>query len=320
MSTSGNIVINSEEISTAVSILKESSKILEGDMSSSISSDFTPLINAGLFVEGISNIKSQIDSLVTNHNVLSSELIKHDEQFEELEKRLADVINQGGNGGPGGNRNGGSGYNGGSGSGNSGYNGEDISNPSINVDNTPDGEKINTEPLSDKIPKITDETLNKLVEFINVNKESNISIKDLLFNAENAGALKTLLNKFYGSEIDESLTSLDDATLIQRELIKKVFSSESLPQSLKESSILVAQEYLVKICNEKNITVDKLLYDGEYKETLSTSLVNLYDGNEISKYELKADNITNFRTYADKVAESNKIMTEELLKEKTNLL
>lgn len=306
MGVAGSIIINSEEISNTVSILNESSRILESDMKPSIVSDFNALTNAGLFVDGIAKLKEQIDALITNHKVLIGEISKHSAEFEEMEEKLSKTIRRGGSGA--------SGYT----SGNSGYSGDSLNPSEINTNQGSNGDAVNSEQLIGKIPEITDKTLNELINFINVNKENDTSLKSLLFDKDKAGVLAILLNKFYNKSNDNTI-SMEDSTLIQRQLIQRLFSKDMVPSLLASNSILVAKEYLIKVCEENNVTVDKLLLDDSYKNTYSTSLMNLYDGN-IEKYNLDNDTVNNFRNYADSVAQSKSITSEELLLKQPELL
>ena len=82
---------------------------------------------------------------------------------------------------------------------------------------------------------------------------------------------------------------------------------------LKEDSILVAKEYLNSVAKENNVKVSELILNDKNSEIYKKSLLALYDGNEISKYNLKESDVMSFRSYLDKKAEEGKTSVEDYI-------
>lgn len=295
-SSNGNIILNSEEVSSAVSAVNEVVSILENDLQTPIGSNFNTLVDLGLFSDGIANIKKQIDSLTTAYKALAVEMSSHMNEFEETENTLSTGVpyynsnSNNNSGGPGGHN----------------------TNQNTSIPTTEEGQAINTNALINNISTLDDSTQSKLIEFINVNKQSNMTINELLFDNRNVITLVALLKKFYG---DTNLTvdSLADATLIQKALINKLFASSTTPASLSNNTILIAKKYLNFIAKNNNITVGDLLIDSKNNELLSNSLLQVYDGDALSQFYLTESEIQNIREYMDNVAKANNSTVEVLI-------
>lgn len=294
----GNLLINSDEISSTVSILTTIVSTLQDEMSSSINSDFNALIEANLFSSGITSISNQIKALSSSYQNLITEVSNHASEFEAIEDTFSSDISN---------------YNSVYSDGNGGNSGSNISNDSISVNEVNDGTIINDDTLVNNIENITDDTLvNSLINFLNVNKDDNLTINSLLFDTSKSGMLAILLKKFYGDTENSSFLESETSTLIQKTLLKKLFATENLPVELSNNSILVAKEYLICVAKENNINVEDLLLDKDNTLILSTALLDLYDGNGISKYNLDNQTISDIRSYMDKVASSNNTTVESL--------
>lgn len=298
--SNGNILLNSEEISSTVSIVNDVVSTLENDMSSSINSNFNTLLDLGLFSEGIENIKKQISSLATAYKAVAVEIASHISEFEEVEDTLSNGISNYINSNSNNTEN------------NSSNNNFSSNNENIIVSDIQEGTTINDQTLLNSIAAINDETKNKLIEFLSVNKDNNITISELMFNTANTTALVTLLKKFYGDS-NPTISNIENATIIQKTLINKLFASNDIPSSISENTILVAKKYLNIIAKNNNITVGDLLLDDDKSNLLSSALMNVYDGNGLSEFGLTENEIKQIREYMDKVAISNNSAVEELI-------
>ena len=307
-SSNGNIIVNSEEISSTVSAVNEVVSILENDMKAPMNSNFNTLVDLGLFSDGIENIKKQIDSITKSYKALAVEMSSHLNEFEETEDTLSNGVHYYNNSNNS-NKNNNS----------TGPTGENNSNQNTSIPNIEEGKEINASTLSNNIFTISDESQSKLIEFLNINKTSTMNLNSLLFDSKNAIALVTLLKKFYG---DESTTTIniEDATLIQKTLINKLFSSKTTPVSISDNTILVAKKYLNFIAKNNNITVGDLLIDSKNHSILSDSLLQIYDGDAMSQFYLTENEINDVREYMNNVAKKNNSTVESLIQEPTKFL
>lgn len=308
MATNGDVLINSEEISSVVSVINTISTTLESDIGSSITSNFTALTNAGLFATGISNLSQVVTALASSYKQLASVISTHTQDIAETEQQLSNAAQS--NSGTYSKRGSSGGSSGGSSSSSSG--GSNGSTPETNVPNVDDGKPINSSELINKIENITDDSCVELVNFLNINKDKNLAINKLLFDKTNALKLVNLLKQYYGYTADQNMFSIEDATLIQKALIAQMFDSNTLPQNITNNTILVAKEYLKSIAKENNIKVEDLLLDDENTLILATSLMDVYDGNGLSEHNVSSEEVVAIREYMDKIAESYDSSVEEL--------
>ena len=202
---------------------------------------------------------------------------------------------------------------------NNGPTGGHNANQNTSIPTVEEGQAVNDSTLTTNISTIDDATQIKLIEFLTVNKISNISINELLFDSKNAITLVALLKKFYG-DANPTTSSIADATVIQKALINKLFSSSSLPPSISDSTILVAKKYLTLVAKNNNITVGDLLIDSKNNTLLSNSLLQVYDGDALSQFYLTENEIQKIREYMENVAKTNNSTVEALIQNPTKFL
>lgn len=308
MANNGDLLIDSSELSGVVSTINTIVTTLESDIGTTISSEFTALSDAGLFTDGIATLTQSVQALGSSYKQLAVLIASHSAELEETENQLSNAAgNYSGGYSGSSSSSGNSGGSSGSSGGNSSY---DDNNTNVNDVN--DGNAIDASKLIDNIEKITDDSLIKLVDFINVNKEAKTSLNQLLFDKTNAMKLVALLRVFYGDKSTDTIVDINGATLIQKTLIKQMFGADTLPQELSNNTILVAKKYLNAIAKENKIAVEDLLLEDENSLILATSLMNVYDGNGISEYGLSAEEVEKIRNYMDNVATSNGSTVEDI--------
>ena len=296
---SGNIVINSEEIMSAVGILDESLNTLQGSMQSSIGSSFTPLIETDLFTEGINKIAKQIDSLATSNQNLMSKITVHAEEFasleQELEQYATDFATNYSN------------YS-------NGYSGDYSNIADMIVNDIMDGKSVNEGDILSSIPKLTSTEQTKLIEFIKINKDSNTTVQELLLNPEKSGALLVLLKKFYGdtnTDLTEAIS--ENSYTAQKLLLQAIISSELQETVLDNKTILSAKEYLTAIAKENNITFEELVLENKNEKILLDAIVKAYDGDALGGYSVDSQEIEAIREAVDTIATQNNVGVDAIL-------
>lgn len=300
----GSISINSDELMEAVSIVDEGLNVLEGSMTSSIASDFSALIDTGLFANGIANLSKQIQSLSTSSGNLITKFMSHTQEFEELESQIEGIANDyasvyrptttGGGG-------------------ESSY---DVATP--NVENVNQGNSVTNGDLNTTISSIDTDTQVKLVEFLNVNKDKDTSLASLIFNSSKAGLLLTLLKNFY-KDVDTSKITSNDASNIQKVLLKALSSNDTLMSKISDNTIISAKKYLESIAKENNTTFEELVLNDKYDELLMESVRNVYDGKDLSKYNVDSTVVNSIRTVVDTVAEAKGVSSDVVITSKEYL-
>ena len=279
---------------------------LEENMAGKLPGNFSVLADLDLYSNGISTIISQTNLVIDSHKTLISQITQHLEGYASKETQLSSLLESGlGN------------YQSSSGS----YSGDDIVSDDIMIDDVDSGKKIDASYLLENIPKLTDDEKRTMLYLLNVNKPEDTTLVSLLLDTSSSEKLYTTLKKIFKDTFQDSTNlTLEDYQKVQKILLDSICSGDILTQNLKTDSILSAKEYLLKISSENNINISDLLLENEYTKILQTALLNLYDGNEIGKYELSNDMINNFREYIDNLATYNNTTSEHLLTDKIDLV
>ncbi len=299
----GQVVVNSDEITSILSHMVSSCSVLESDLSSKIPGNFQCLVDLGFLSTSVTKIKEQINTITSTYKSVIAEISSHLGDVASTDEKLESNFR--------------SGYGSVSSGGGGAYYGEGKGSET-DVNSVEDGKKINVQKFIECLPLLDDESKLNLVKFIDIKKDEGTSLVDLLFNAENTEELFVLIKDAFKDSIDLSEATLDDYVLIKKALLEMLCNNEIDYKELKENSIIGAKEYLVKISKENNISVSDLLVDTNYREVLKTSLINLYDGNVTS--DVSTTIIENYRNYIDKVAKLNNITSEELLTKHIELI
>ncbi len=306
MNNNGSIIINSNEINKTINYLSTSCANLEENVAGKLPGNFSVLADLDLYSNGISTIISQTNLVIDRHKTLISQITQHLESYASKETQLSSLLESGlGN------------YQSSSGS----YSGDDIVSDDIMIDDVDSGKKIDASYLLENIPKLTDDEKRTMLYLLNVNKPEDTTLVSLLLDTSSSEKLYTTLKKIFKDTFQDSTNlTLEDYQKVQKILLDSICSGDILTQNLKTDSILSAKEYLLKISSENNINISDLLLENEYTKILQTALLNLYDGNEIGKYELSNDMINNFREYIDNLATYNNTTSEHLLTDKIDLV
>lgn len=298
---SGKVSVNSDEVNNALSYVVNSCGTLEGNVSSKLPGNFEVLSELDLFSEGLTKLTKQVSDIISTHKSVISTITEHLSQIAESEENLYQDFSSG------------IGYYNGGASG--GYV-EDSNGSDTTVDNENDGKKIKADELVKIIQELDENSIISLVNLINVKKDEKTKLIDVLFDTSKSETLFTVIKELLKDQpLDENIT-VEDYKKIQKSLLNKLLTSNYNVKGLTDSSILTAKEYLLSVAKGNNITPEELIMNNSYKETLKNSLMKLYDGDANAKNE----EITNFRSYVDKVAEENGVTVEDLLSKKIELI
>ena len=87
------IVYDSDEISNIMSKIGNNTSIIENEIMTSISNDFSILKELDLFGEGLDKLNANANKIVSLNNRLSSKLNEHDSSMNELNKKHLNLFN-----------------------------------------------------------------------------------------------------------------------------------------------------------------------------------------------------------------------------------
>jgi len=294
----GSISINSNEVMEAVGILDEASNVLQSSMLTSISSNFTALIETSLYADGVSTIKEQIESINKSCQNLMTKVVAHTTEFEDFENNLKNSA-----------ANYGSSYDNYS-NGTSGGGSFSVDN-STNMDTIVEGNPVTNGNLLNVIPALDEPNQVNLLNFLNVNKGNDMTLQNLLFNSANAGFLLTLLKKFLGdtTEVVDTNYPLE----VQKLLLSKLKGNSTVMPNLSANTIIAANKYLTSVAKDNSLTFEELVLDDKNKSLLSNAVRDLYDGKAIEKYNVENEVVTDVRNLVDIVAKNNNVDSETII-------
>ena len=317
------ISINSEAASSVMTYVANSCAILQSDVKGKLSSSFEPLTSLGFLSESLTKIESQVDKLIESHNSIVSEISSHMQDVESQEDGLDNGYQTGTYGGGYG------GYSGGGGSSSGGStNGEVVDESLVEspvtepeeyelVEET-DGLQVNADEFNEMLSSIDGEYQTTLINLINSNKPSDVSLIDLLLDNSNSEALYKTLKDIFGDSLDMSSFTMEDYEKVQKHLLNMIVKSEVDIPKLSDNTILAGKAYLAKVCSDNNIEPSDLFFDDKYKGLLKTSLLQIYDG---SAGDVMTDKeVRNFRYEVDVKAKKNNMSSEELIENHLDLL
>lgn len=307
MNSDGYIEIEVGEIDGLMNSLSKSYSILKDNCGGVLPGEFSLLSDIGLFTTGIEKIRKQVDLLSEKYQDLVTQIPQHIAEYVDDDNQYASLFDNGA-------------------SGNINYVGSGISSSNnfseSNMDsNESDGKKINSTYLIENIPKLSVQQNRQMLKILDINKPNGVTLSNLLFSSSLSKHLYVSLKKVFGDYSDD-VTGVtdDDYKAVQKTIIKSIFSGKIDTQKLENDSILLAKEYLLKITKENNIDISDLLLEDSYNTILKKALVNLYNGQNIEKYNLSKDEVTSFRYYVDELAIKNKITAEVLFNDKFELI
>ena len=295
----GILEIDSQEIMSVLSSLEQFLNILQKDVKPIILSDFEGLKKTNLFSDGLENIIKQVELLTTNNQNMMTKIAVHMNEIIELEQQLSTEAND---------------YE----SQYSGDNGEDsgiyFDFSDIVVNSVEQGNSIKNDDVIGLIPKLSETTQISLIKFLSMNKESNASLNDLLFDEGKSGLLLKLLKKFYGNDSEYNPIEPTDSSIIaQKELLKVLNKNDKIDTFLYNHKVLVAKNYLSNVAQENNITFENFITDDAYNDLFMSSIKNIYDENTTGKYKIDSSTIESVKATISSIAEKNNISVETLL-------
>ena len=297
------ITIDSSVIESIISKVGSDKAKIE-EVKSSLDSAFAPLIACGLFEGCLSSLKEEASNISSTYDALQSQLQSHISTVSSVEDRVQQV---------GGDYR--SYYTPSSGGGTSSHSegGEST------VETVDEGKKVDPEKMEKKIEDLKPSDIKTMVAFALLIKESGTSLMSLLFDPSKASTFSELLKKFY-TTYGTLEVEYDDASKVQKAFVKKILnSSEDLPASFTEATILHFKKYLVNIAKENNIAAEDLLMDDKYKSTLSSSLKKLYEG-DVDKKEYDDDYVMEFQAFVNMKADASNKKADEVVSDIKNML
>ena len=288
------IVYDSDEISSILSKIGNCSSIIENDIMSSLTNDFSILQELDLFGEGLSKLNSKASQIISLNNRLTSKLNEHDSSMNELNKKHVDLFDNIDN------------YSDESDI----YSGEVVNIDEIALESAAtDGKKILSEYIESVIFKFSyDKKLVLLKKILNDGENSLNIITDSEQSEILIYQLKEVLKEDYSIDLGK-LTKEEE-----KELQKAFFNSicdtnKNIFDDIEEDSVLKGLSYFKEVCSENNISVADLLYDDNNKELFVNTLKDIYN-NDIES--LTSNELLSIRSYIDNVAASNKVEVSKL--------
>lgn len=313
--------INVDAVNNAITLFQAATQTFEGEeLKVSSESFFNGLISAGLdkgFVSSYSENNEALKSSLANfQNAISSTI----QNMENLDQSVLDEI-------------------------------DDLSEekPKRKNNNGSGNAKDNgTSQNSESQPQLVDNAAEQLSQYKNMsmNDLSNVAAEiSKLADDNNATLEQVLSGKEYSLKIHNALLSSPNVSNDLKELIKT--GDPSISQILlanifagnakdvigfNDNITNTIKTYLVKVAGSNNITAEQLLSDSNYsatlkntlasfggitnqlkniKENIDSSLLNIYDGNQIEN--MTSEEVSIIRDFIDTSAKSNNTEAEVML-------
>ena len=285
-----SISFDSNDVSSVISSLNTSKTVLS-DTISIIKTNFNPLVESGLFVDGLSKLTSKITSLEESYNSITSAIGMQSNNYETIEDEISGYAD-----------NYMSYYNasGSHGSKHKSKKKKDHDSDEIDIDDIDFGTSINASTLDEVISSIDDKTLINLINFLNVNKSDDIAF-NVFLDEDNEDILAAYLQEFYKENADVDL-SISDTTSIRKTFIEKILNTDlKVPSSVKEDSIIKYKKHLTEVASRYNTDLNTLLTNESYSGIVKQ---------ELNKYYNEKDS---FKKLVDSKASEESISKEELL-------
>ena len=260
-----SISFDSNDVSSVISSLNVSKNKLT-DTVNILNTDFKPLIESNLFVDGLSKLSNKITSLESSFDGITSLISEQSTNYETIEdevSRYADNYMS---------------YYDASGSHGSKHKSKkkkSHDSEDIEVDDIDFSKILNTTSLDEAIKLLDDKTLIKCINFLNINKSDDIPF-NVFLDEDNKDILATYLKVFYKDNTNMDL-SITDTSSIRKVFIEKILNTDlKVPSSVKEDSIIKYKKQLTKIANKYNTDLNTLLTDVSYTNIVKDELDGLY--------------------------------------------
>lgn len=293
---SNKINYNSEEVSEAKTIIKESIRILQSDILSPLNSDFKALSEVDLFSSGLSKIQMQMNTLANDHNTFLNALGDHDSDMSDFESRQADAVSK---------------YLEGSSSEGSYYGGSNTHHKHHKSKDKNDGDEISDKELKEIVDNFSYD--NKLQALKNLLTYDDLSVTSLLTDESNSNILSCLLKQMLNdssAEINDNPSKYEK--LIQETLLESIASDDNnVFVSLNENSFLQGMSYLKQVASSNKIDVSSLILDDKYGSILLSSIKDMY--NNPGDAMLTSYESNGVKSYIDNISKNNNISVDTLL-------
>ena len=288
MAVNGKVIINSDVINEITETLEKISSLLANDVIGRLPGNFAALQELDLYSKGIDKIQKQSTDLKTKTDSLKADIESHVEGVYETEDSLSKDLDAGRlPSGSGGYQSNGPVDN---------HDADDTTD-----DETEKGKKIHTEIIT-KVKTLDKSNIENFVELLNQNK-GEVELRDLIFDYKHSNEFYKKLSKILGVDIGDGSFLTDELVKeVKKECIQKLFDIEVIPSKLENTSILVAKDYLKLVADKNNVSAGDLFSDDRYKELLQNSLQNLYEGTNVSGFDISDSTVNSFRTYVDGIA------------------
>ena len=303
MANAGKITINSDVAAGVITVLTNACSSLENDVSSKLTSIANPLVELGFIDSSLTKIQTQISSIASLEKQMISSITSHMETVSNDEDELYRDFTGGDRGGnySGGNRNGSI---------------EGAADEALLTEE--DGKKVNCEKLCEIIPELDENSKINLLKCLKFYKEEDTNFIDLLLDTSCSEELFTIIKKAFGDSIDIEELSLEEMQKVQKVLLDTILSKDVDTSKFEANSILIAKEYLIKVCSDNEINSSDLFFDDKYRNTLKQTLKNIYNGDVSST--MSEEKITEFKTYIDNICLKNNTTAEELIDNRIEIL
>ena len=300
----GKISINTDYANNVVSYINRSISNLDQNVSSKLSSDFNSLTESGLVSNSLSKVQEQTRKITSLEQSIADAINMHINDVTDEENKLySDFLS-----GLGRNNN-------------LSIVEDDTTTPEGSALDTYEiekGKKINNNNLTEIIELLDDSEIDSLLVLLEMYKDRDISLKELLLNNDASKELYKSLSSILSSNEDMKELALDDPKEVQKVLLDSIINKEASNVELDTDSILTAKEYLSKVSKDNNISGSDLLFNDSYSNLLKESLNNLYTGN-VSE-DISTDTINNFKKYIDNIALEENKTPEELINNNLELI
>lgn len=296
----GKVAINTDIVNATLSYIVNSCAIVEGDISSKIPGNFQPLADLGLLPTSLTKIQEQIKLVVSVHKDLITQISSH---LEDVAKTEDDLSNE---------------FDSDTGRRDDSRNTDSQEGSDTSFDEVEDGKQITADKLVEYIPNLDSDSKLLLIKLLDTNKKKETKLIDLLFNTSKSEELFVLLRQIFKDNSELTNVSIEDYKKVQKILLDTILKENIPYKELTDNSILIAKEYLIDISKMNNIDTSDLILDSKYQNLLKTSLIKLYDGNDIEGVSETV--INNFRAYIDRVSKENNIKADELLTNNIGLI
>ena len=297
---SGQVIYNSNEISSIVSKIESSNNTIQNEVKPLISNRFSVLRELDLFSDGLDLLEKEASNAFYLNSNLISVLNVHDADMNEMETKhnsLFDAIAD-----------------------NSEdtneviYSGEKVSIDEIVLNKINDGKVILTEYVKEVIPSFSYDRKLEILKSVLNDDPSSLSIltdeaeADILIYQ-----LKNILNEDYSIELSK-LTKKEEKE-IQKSFFESITDNDTnIFDELGTDSFLGGLPYFEQMAKKKDMTASDIIFNKDNSELFTELINNICNDEEIGV--LTDEQVTSVKNYIKNLSETNNIEMSELLVDK----